>query len=146
MKPRVAFSGSRTWSRPPVVKAILLATKATLGDFVAVHGAHHEGADRDVRTLCRALGIEDEPHPAEWERYNVSGRKNPAGQIRNREMARSEPVVCVIFRAPGKSNGTDGMTLECLSAGVPVITVPENIRIATVEALVCRLTKSLADE
>lgn len=122
------MGGSRQWKSHEIIQDVLLATIDTLGTFVLVYGAHWEGADQIIKEEALKLGIQLEPHPADWAKYAQAGRKkNPAGQIRNREMAESGLALYVGFRAFGPSPGTDGMREYCINAGVPTLIIPEHM-------------------
>lgn len=52
-----------------------------------ISGAARTGADRMIINWSRYYGFHCEEFPADWDRYKHEGGKNPAGMIRNKEMA-----------------------------------------------------------
>ncbi len=133
---RYALTGSRDWGSWTAIQKVLLRLQP--GDEVA-HGHAQNGADHMVDYLLtrgdgqvrrarkvfehadggyvseqragrRSGDIDVHRYPADWLRYRIEGRKNPAGMIRNRKMIedfRPDAVVyfCDDFTAcPGTAN------------------------------------------
>jgi hypothetical protein len=93
---RVIVCGSRHWINAERIRQVMALFPK---DTVIVHGACR-GADMIADTVAKALGLETEPHPADWERY---GRA--AGPIRNDRMLlalvwRWLSLFTMIFRNP----------------------------------------------
>lgn len=139
---RVAMFGSRQWRNYSLISATCLVLKEVYGSFVVVYGAHHEGADAMIKRAAEARGLPTDPFPAQWSKHEQKGRKNPAGQIRNQQMARSNLALGIGFRARGKSPGTDGMRDYCFAESVPVWTIPEHASRAFLYRLVHMLRKT----
>lgn len=125
---RVIVCGSRTWTDRKAIEDRLGALmRESLGKWTdlfeppgtltVVHGACEEGADAFARDWCRYHWgtVFEEAHPANWDEY---GRK--AGPIRNSVVASKGADLCLAFRMPGKSNGTDDMVRKARAAGIPV--------------------------
>ena len=85
-------------------------------NLTIIHGAA-QGADLLAAQAAAALGLEAEPHPAQWQEY---GRK--AGPIRNREMLESgiDNAHAFISKPLEESKGTQHMVKIARKAGVPV--------------------------
>lgn len=100
MKPRqyrVLVTGSRTWTDESKIKDALLEVRALLGSppcsqITIVHGKCPRGADRIAVQVAEALGMDQEPHPADWLKYGKS-----AGFKRNREMVEAGADYCLAF-------------------------------------------------
>jgi hypothetical protein len=125
---RVLVTGGRTFTthedRMWLYDALnLLHTKAVITEIIE-GGAN--GADLAAKNWClwrRACGdrIELTTVEAEWERHSrglKDGQKNPAGVIRNNEMAKLRPDV--VLATPG-GNGTAHMVAIAKKAGLQVI-------------------------
>lgn len=78
-----------------------------------------DGADRIAYQEAQKLGLIVEPHPARWDLYGRPGRKNPAGAIRNQEMAEAGAQLCIAFW-DGLSSGTFDMMGHAVKRGIPV--------------------------
>lgn len=91
---RILVTGSRTWrDADRLGEQIAEAMGRFTGtDFVIVHGACPQGADRLADLWAADHGIRVERHPANWGRF---GRK--AGMVRNEEMAMTWPDYGVAF-------------------------------------------------
>lgn len=127
---RVIVCGSRTWGDRDCVWRRLDALYAEHGAaLIVVHGDCPTGADRHarcwvqhMRLACalarkRELAPQEERHPAKWR---VNGKLDKgAGFARNVEMARLGADICLAFRMPGKSNGTDHMREQAIAARIP---------------------------
>jgi hypothetical protein len=109
---RVIVTGSRTWTDPQAIEAVL---RDLPHDVLIVHGAHWQGADAIADEIALRLGLAVERHPADWERYGRS-----AGPRRNEEMATAGAERCIAFRSPGRSAGTDDMIARARVHGIPV--------------------------
>jgi hypothetical protein len=92
-------------------------------DTVIVHGACR-GADMIADTVAKALGLETEPHPADWERY---GRA--AGPIRNDRMLGTGVEMVIAFHNDlQESKGTKNMVMLARNAHVPVKRVTDALQ------------------
>ena len=101
---RVLVCGSRTWTDRARIRAEL---ETLPRDAIIIHGACPSGADAIANEEAEALGMRVERYPADWNHY---GKR--AGFLRNTEMANTQPDLCLAFRTPGKSNGTDDMIVK----------------------------------
>lgn len=111
----VIITESRTWEDRQAIEAAL---RSLPPDTVIVHGAHWAGADAIVDEIAGRIGLPVERHPAHWQRFGRS-----AGPRRNEEMASAGADLCIAFRAPGRSPGTDDMTARAQAHGIPVRTM-----------------------
>lgn len=92
----------------------------TPGITKVIHGAQR-GADTLAGQWADHWKIPCTSFPADWNKYHVPGRKNPAGAIRNRQMlVEGKPDVVIAF--PG-GPGTANMVAQARKAGVKVIEV-----------------------
>ncbi|MCP4967412.1 MAG: DUF2493 domain-containing protein [bacterium] len=83
---------------------------------VVIDGAA-TGVDGDAHRLAKKWGFRTKRFPADWDLYHKPGRKNPAGRIRNREMA---GVADLGISFPGGS-GTKNMLEQLEPAGVTTV-------------------------
>lgn len=115
---RVLVCGSRTWTDRVAVERMI--DQLPVGSVVIVGGA--KGADTLAEVAARAVGLQCEVYPADWERY---GRR--AGPVRNRQMLREgQPDLVVAFHADlWGSRGTADMVRVARVAGLPVWLVRE---------------------
>lgn len=133
---RFGMCGSRQWRNAELIYSVMSELKQKHGPYVVVYGAHWEGADRMILMCAERLELEVDAHPADWKKYaSPPPRVNPAGQIRNAQMAQSGLTSNFCFRSRGKSPGSDGMVRYCLEAGVLSLIIPENATFAMVRAL-----------
>lgn len=118
---RVIVCGTRRWRDREKIADRLFDLAP---DTVIVVGYDPErdkpdGADRIAYQEAQKLGLSVETHPAEWDRYGKPGRKNPAGMIRNKEMAEAGAERCLAFW-DGLSSGTFDMMGQAVRRGIPV--------------------------
>ena len=118
---RVIVCGSRHWrDRKKIVDRLALLPGVTA--IVVGYDPEKDkppGADRLAYQEAQKLGLTVEPHPAEWDKYGKPGRKNPAGVIRNKEMAEGGANLCIAFW-DGLSSGTLDMMNQAVKRGIPV--------------------------
>lgn len=96
------------------------------GGIVEIIEGGANGADLAAKNWCewrRGCGdrIKHTPVPAEWGKYSAglkNGQKNPAGMIRNNQMAAMKPDV--VLATPG-GDGTAHMVGAARKAGCKVI-------------------------
>jgi hypothetical protein len=101
MTARVLITGSRTWSDWATIRTALSHIQREYGgDVIIVHG-DARGADRMAGRIATELGMKEEHHPADWERY---GKR--AGFVRNAEMVDSGIDRCVAFIREGSRGAT----------------------------------------
>lgn len=82
------------------------------------------GVDTFAREWALDRGVPVEDYPAEWDKHappEGSGRKNPAGAIRNTQM-RVEGKPDVLLSFPGQE-GTKNMTEQCIKNGIWTIRI-----------------------
>ena len=111
---RVLVCGSRQWHDRSRIRAVLKRlqreAEAAGEEFVVIHGACPDGADRLADEIAESeLGLVPGEtlirEPAQWKRY---GRA--AGPVRNQRMLDvHEPTMVYAFRSGVKSSGTDDM-------------------------------------
>ena len=108
---RVIVCGSRSWTDADEIlnRLIKLPPQSTI-----VHGGGR-GADAIANQVARSIGFSIEVFAANWIKHGFA-----AGPIRNYKMADSGADLCIAFRMPGKSNGTDDMIAKAKAAGIPV--------------------------
>ena len=112
---RVLVCGGRDYNNREQMTDVL--RENLMEHDVVVHGAA-PGADALAGDIAgRVLGIEVDPHPAQWKRYGKA-----AGPIRNQEMLDSGVDRAIAF--PGGS-GTADMTDRLVKADVPIVIVEE---------------------
>lgn len=82
-----------------------------------------QGVDRAGEAWAETGGIPVRRFPADWYRYHPadSRKGNPAGHIRNAEMAVYADALLLIW--DGESDGSAGMRREMLRRGKPVYEV-----------------------
>jgi hypothetical protein len=114
---RALMAGSRGWHDPDVVNALIAGLDVIAqgrGEKLTLIHGNAPGLDKLVDRLGRQWGAEVIPVPAEWDRYGKA-----AGPIRNqRILDEYHPEVAYLFRATGKSNGTDDMYTRAKKAGL----------------------------
>jgi Protein of unknown function (DUF2493). len=66
------------------------------------------GADLAGKAWALERGLPVKPFPADWEKYKQPGRKNPAGAIRNEQMAQYVGMFGAAVLFPG-GPGTENM-------------------------------------
>lgn len=97
---RILVTGSRSWTDEDAVEAALreawidAGSPVQVASMTLVHGACPTGADAIADRIARRVGMQVEPHPADWERHGRS-----AGPIRNAEMVVAGADVCLAFIA-----------------------------------------------
>jgi YspA, cpYpsA-related SLOG family len=110
---RILITGSRTWTDAETIRAAIRQAALRCPDAVVVHGAAH-GADRLAGAAARALGLQEEQHPARWDEHGKA-----AGFIRNREMVQLGADVCLAFIKDGSRGATHCAALA-EKTGIPV--------------------------
>jgi hypothetical protein len=126
---RILITGSRVWKDKAAILAALVEQLPTCSwPVTIVHGAQKRwdhrgqrfiGADFYADEIAREVGLEVDPHPADWDRYGKA-----AGPIRNREMVATldatngDRVLAFPIR---DSRGTRGCMAIAEEAGIPVI-------------------------
>ena len=84
------------------------------GNVAIIHG-DCSGVDRAFKNACWALGVADEPHPADW----IKGRG--MGPKRNAEMVAMGATLCLaVHEDLRNSKGTLGCVRLALAANIPV--------------------------
>ena len=78
-----------------------------------------KGADYYGELWADSAGVPVKPFPADWEKYKRPNGKNPAGAIRNAEMAKygGQEGAAVLF--PGGS-GTENMYVQAKKYGLRI--------------------------
>lgn len=96
---RVLVTGSRDWKSWETVWDALYMQVAEGWEtgITVVHGACPTGADYEAGRWCRMIAnygwpVDEEPHPADWNRYGKS-----AGFRRNAEMVNLGADLCLAF-------------------------------------------------
>jgi hypothetical protein len=112
---RVLVTGCRHWNCTGLAGSIVNRLMERHGTrLVVVHGAAR-GVDSAFAEACNDLGVEHEPHPADWNTY---GRG--AGPRRNAEMVAAGANLCLaVHRDLKGSKGTLDCTRRAIAAGIP---------------------------
>lgn len=90
-------------------------------DTIIIHGAA-KGADMTADYWARKMGFTVERFPARWDHFRPADptRKNPAGAIRNSQMADEHPDLVVAFNDHiERSAGTANMLCIAEDRGIP---------------------------
>jgi hypothetical protein len=118
---RVLVTGGRTFTDTAWLHAALdlLHSKAPISEIIegGAPGADVRAGEWSLRRLGKKATVVE----AEWEKHSRGlkhGQKNPAGMIRNNEMAKMRPDV--VLATPG-GNGTAHMVEVARKAGLRVI-------------------------
>ncbi len=113
---RVLITGSRDWRCDGLALAIVRRLVALYGEsLVCVHG-DAPGVDFAFRDACLFLGVQEEPHPANW-----GGIGRAAGPVRNREMVDAGAELCIaVHRDIRNSKGTRNCVTLALRKAIPV--------------------------
>ncbi len=119
---RVIVSGDRRWNCRSLAIRIVYGLMVKHGTaLLIVHGAA-PGVDSAFAEACNDLGVDFEPHPADWQAH---GRA--AGPIRNGEMiAAGAAMVIACHRNLAGSRGTRDCVKRALAAGIPVWLVEDD--------------------
>jgi hypothetical protein len=119
---RVLVTGDRHWYCLPLAEAIVTRLKAKHGPaLLVVHGAAN-GVDSAFADACLSLGVDQEPHAADWETHGRAG-----GPIRNSAMVALGADVCLAFSPDlAKSHGTRDCSRKAIAAGIPTWLVAED--------------------
>lgn len=80
------------------------------------------GIDEEAERIAQDLGLKTRGFPADWRRYDLGPeKKNPAGPIRNRQMAtEADPATDACLAFPGGS-GTSDMVRCAANRGLRVL-------------------------
>ena len=120
-KLRILVTGSREWTDDfTIYKALKAYTKQYKpSEITVVHGDHWTGADALADRAARRLGMQVEPHPADW------GRGRRAGPERNSRMVEAGADICLGF-PEALSRGTLDCMTKARDAGITVINLGDN--------------------
>lgn len=115
LMPRVLITGDRHWDAIDVAETVINRLLARYGpNLTIVHGAA-TGVDSAFEEAAELLGVDTEPHPADW------GKGKSAGPIRNSEMVKTGADLCIaVHRYLANSRGTLDCVRKALAAGIPV--------------------------
>lgn len=138
---RVLITGSRNWRDRNAVRSAIADAQARYGDqLIIVHGACPTGADAMADDEARALGLQVEVHPADWDTcvdacYPDHRRPKPKGDVvhpgerpdycpyagprRNAEMVATGAAECLAFIRTG-SRGAAHTASIAEAARIPV--------------------------
>ncbi len=113
---RVIVTGDRNWYCRDLADRVVVRLIGCYGsDLVVVHGNYY-GVDTAFSRSCRSLLVDQEPHPAHWDKLG-----NRAGPIRNQQMVDAGANFAIaVHRDLGSSKGTKDCVRRCLAAGIPV--------------------------
>jgi hypothetical protein len=116
----ILVTGSRIWTDPKPVEALLHSLRAHLGArdpdlrLVLRHG-DAEGLDRMAGRIALGQGWSTDVLPADWRAH---GRR--AGPIRNLEMIQRDPRPLACYGFPlGQAKGTWDCLMKAKGAGLP---------------------------
>ena len=112
---RLLITGSRDWEDEESVRFEIAGMTMLHPGLVIVHGACPSGADLMAAKAAADIGIRQEPHPAEWEKYGKA-----AGPRRNAEMVALGADACIAFIRNG-SRGASHCADLAEKAGIPVL-------------------------
>lgn len=108
---RVLVTGSREWDDRQAIEDALwaLARNHPAYQLTVVHGDCPRGADRMAHNWASSSNgsyragvyVDEEPHPADWDRYGKS-----AGFRRNAEMVALGADLCLAFIKAGSRGAT----------------------------------------
>lgn len=113
---RILVTGSRFWAQKDAIRQALAVAP---GGSTVVHG-DCVGADKIAGEVAQELGLNEEPHPADWDRHGPK----IAGPIRNSEMVATGVDVCLAFSHSPYEGGTGDCTRKARAAEVPVYIHP----------------------
>jgi hypothetical protein len=103
---KILVTGSRTWTDTDVIHQVLRRLAQVAVDLdevpVLISGNCPTGADAIAEEFWARSPYPMELHPADWHQY---GKR--AGFVRNAQMVKLEPDVCVAFC----KNGSKGTTM-----------------------------------
>lgn len=109
---KLLIAGSRHLSPDEVIEELLKDSPWVV--TAVVSGKEPTGVDAAGERWADRHGIPVIPFPAEWAKYEARhGRSNPAGMIRNRDMAAACDAALIVW--DGSSPGTAGM-IEAMCA------------------------------
>ena len=109
---KILVCGGRNYWKPSLVNRALAHVHAKRGITLLIHGAA-PGADKLADDWAKAVGVERQPFPADWDKFGKS-----AGPIRNKRMLdEGKPDAVVAF--PG-GDGTDDMVRRAEMRGLKV--------------------------
>lgn len=108
---KTIIAGSRTITDYLTVVAAITATKFNITEVVS--GKEPNGVDALGEQWAELEGIPIKPFPADWLQYG-----KPAGQIRNRAMARYADALILIW--DGQSKGSAGMFRYAKELGLEI--------------------------
>jgi transposase-like protein len=116
---KLVMTGGRDYNLTPEMKVRLAELIFDQGVTTTLDGDCPTGADRQMRAIAKEMGCTTLSFPAQWKRYGRNdGRKNPAGMVRNADMAeKCEPGVDGCVAMPG-GPGTANMLRQAKKRGL----------------------------
>jgi hypothetical protein len=125
---RTIICGDRNWDNKEYLFFVLTGLDAMHGIDTVISG-HARGADTMGELWARENNKELLIFPAEWDKYQQAGRKNPAGPIRNRQMLKEgKPDMVVAFHESlATSKGTKDMVKIAKQSGVLTYVFPNQV-------------------
>ncbi|MFI7628430.1 DUF2493 domain-containing protein [Microbispora rosea] len=122
---RLLVTGSRNHTGKAFIWQVMDGYHADHPDMLVIHGACYpkpnpdgsrldKSADWLTHLWCQARGVQDEPHPADWQQHG-----DAAGPIRNQAMVDLGADECAAF-PKGGSRGTADCMRRAEKAGIPV--------------------------
>lgn len=121
---RAIICGPRDNDERATARALVLSLKREHGSaLLVIHGGCETGTDSHVYLACIKLGVRMEVYPADWDAHG-----NPAGPIRNRDMAKRGAHGCYgVMRGQDEPRrGTLNMMTEACKVHIPTHTVNTN--------------------
>ena len=106
------------WFEAQMLKVVASFNKA---DVVIIEGKA-AGIDERANQFARNHGYAFKRYPAEWDKYQIPGRKNPAGMIRNVTMLKVATHYAAFW--DGVSPGTRGAIREAARLKVKHVIIP----------------------
>lgn len=110
---RALITGSRDWRDGELIWKLLEIGKRRCTRLTVVHGDCPTGADHIADLIAYCMDLPVEKFPADWRRH---GRR--AGYVRNAEMVKTKPDLCLAF-IRNKSRGASMCADLAEKAGIP---------------------------
>ena len=112
---KLVIAGSRTITDEDLIAHLMNRAWATFGPYTVISGTAR-GVDAEAAAIARAINVEVEDMPADWDKYGKS-----AGYKRNEQMARAADAALIIW--DGRSRGAQHMARIAAEAGLPTVLV-----------------------
>jgi len=146
---RICVAGSRSW-KPTLENKLRfhdeicdlledIKSYDPQGGVLFVSGAAPDGADRMIIEWCHRWGYPCIEMPAMWNDYREfaerTGKKNPAGMLRNRQMR--DVITYLLAFYDGVSRGTKDMIDICSESGQTIQVKTIAVQPTPSDAVIC---------